>query len=157
MAGRFAANPDYIGYEQCLVRLQELTAAGLDESAAAATVRDTMDGHWLALDGDERRRLSGLSADLYMLSDDEVFERAELADRGADTLGLSLLAARAGGDWETLLALLRKGPTFLSKREIASFREEAYDELGHPEVARLFARHAAKLSAEEVSRKVVHA
>ena len=144
-------------YARLTGRLHDLMATGLGESEEADAVRDAMDGPWKQLSGAERDRLSGLSADLYMFTGEEIIEPAELAERGSDTLGVALLAARTHGDWETVLALLRKGPTFLSKREIASFREEAYDELGHPEVARLFARHAARLSAEEVSRKVVHA
>jgi hypothetical protein len=143
-------------YARLTVRLHELMGAGLGESEEADSVRDQMDGPWKQLTAAERDRLGGLSSDLYMLSDEEVFERAEPAERGPDTLGAALLAARANGDWEAVLALLRKGPTFLSQREVAFFRAEAYDELGQPEIARRFARHAARLSAEEVSRKLVH-
>src|SRR4051812_32501434 len=127
-------SPAYREYARVTTRLHELMVAGLGESEEADVVRDQMDGPWKQLTGPERDHLAGLSADLYMLTDEEILDPAAPAERGANTLGVALLDARTRGDWETVLSLLRKGPTFLSRRETASFRAEAYDELGHPDI-----------------------
>jgi hypothetical protein len=154
MSKCFAENPDYREYERLLIRLHELIASGDGDSGDADALRDRMDGPWKRLSAQEVERLDGLSADLYMLQDDEVFEKADPSERTRETLGLALTEARKRSDWQTVLALLRKGPTFLSKANIAFLRGLSYLHLGHSEASLLFVDYAAALDSPESSHKL---
>src|SRR5436853_6700390 len=103
MEARFWNNPHFVQYETLLRRLHELMAAGKGDTDEADTVRDEMDLPWRALRRKEIARLDGLSADLYMLEDDEVFEAAEPEERTAERLGTELERAWNQGQWETVM------------------------------------------------------
>lgn len=149
MAGRFAENPDFVAYERHLLRLHELNAEGRHESEEADHVRDQMDAPWLGLSHEERDWLGGLSADLYMLTDEEIPEKVDPAERGPDTLGIALSDAKLRGDWGQILKLLRRGPTFFPKPTIAFLRGLYYLRLGHPKVALLFLDYATTLVPQD--------
>ena len=83
-----------------------------------------------------------------MLQDDEIFDPTDLADRTPERLGRALNEAVERGDWEAVLALLRKGPTFLPQHTIAFLRGSAYDALGHKDTAQLFFSHPARIDPQ---------
>src|SRR4051794_3415239 len=105
MPGRFAENHYYVEYEALLKRLHELNATGRGETEEADLLRDEMDRPYGELDAEEIERLRGLSADLQMLQDDEIFEPLEpgedAAERTPEQLRQWLQAARDSGDLET--------------------------------------------------------
>lgn len=146
MGRRFWNNQHFEQYESLLRRLHPLMAAGEGDTDEADAVRDEMDKPWRELSREEIARLDGLSADLYMLEGDEVAEPCHADDRTPERLRAELKAARDRGDWETVLALLRKGPTFIAADQIAFLRARAYEALGHLEASRLFMEHAAELN-----------
>lgn len=141
MSGNFADNPYYIEYENLLKKVHFLIAQGKGDSAEADALRDEMGKPEQELSHEEIMRLNGLSADLYMLQDDEIFEAH---DGTQEQLREDLSAAWERSDWETLLALLRKGPRFLPQDRLAYLRARAYAALGHLDTALLFARFAAE-------------
>jgi tetratricopeptide (TPR) repeat protein len=150
MAALFASNPSYIEYEKLLHELHQLMAQGKGDSPEADLIRDEMDRPWRELSEEEIARLNGLSADLYMLQGDEVFEPLSEAERTRERLGPALKEANDRRDWQEVLALLRKGPQFLSPDQIAVIRAEAYKELGHLDTALMFIDYAAKFEPHTV-------
>jgi hypothetical protein len=146
--GKFVGNPYYVEYERLLRELHRLIAEGRGDTEEADLIRDDMDVPERKLSREEQDRLDGLSADLYMLQEDEVFEPVDPDERTTQRLGVELKSAWDRGDWETVLKLLRKGPAFLSQDRIAYMRAKAYEELGHLETSRLFREYAARINPE---------
>lgn len=142
----FADNPDYVACENLLKQRERLLAEGLGDSQEADALRAAMEAVEPQLSREERTRLNGLSGDLAMLRGAEVFEPTAPAERTPERLGRALRRAWVRREWETLLALLRRGPEFHSPDAIAFFRFAAYDALGHPDTALLFLRHAAQFN-----------
>lgn len=150
MAGRFADNPEYVKAETLLKELHRLISEGKGDSDEADAVREEMDEPWWKLTQEEQARLNGLSADLYMLQGAEVFEPLPQEERTRERLGAALKEAKDRRDWQQVLALLRKGPVYLSPDEIAFIRAEAYKELGHLDTALMFIDYAAMSKPQNV-------
>jgi hypothetical protein len=152
MTSMFAANPNYLEYEDLLKELHRLIAEGKGDSDEADNVREIMEWPERKLTREELDRLEGLSADLYMLQDNEVFEPLEPgedpAERTPDRLMQRLRDAWAQADAETSLAVMRLGPLPLAQAQIAYLRAEAYEQLGHPDTALLFANYAVQLAPQ---------
>src|SRR5438132_3160652 len=96
MSGRFWKNPYFVQYEELLRRLHGLMAAGQGDAEAAGSVRDDMDISWRHLSEEERARLRGLSADLYMIEDDEVLEPGAPGEQSPERLKADLEEAWRG-------------------------------------------------------------
>lgn len=150
----FAQNPAFRAYEQGLIRLSQLDAEGKNDSEEADAVRDAMERPYRQLSQPERDRLRGLSADLYMLQDDEVFEPLQSGQTQAD-LEQELKEAWHRHDMEELLRLLRKGPAYLSEEGLASLRAHAYQSLGCLEAALAFQEYAVQLNPQQVGPQVI--
>jgi tetratricopeptide (TPR) repeat protein len=148
MDGRFAENPSYVEYERLLMALHRLIAEGKGDTDEADAVREQMEWPERNLSRDEMDRLNGLSADLYMLQGNEIFESLPQEERTRETLGIALKEAKDRRDWQKVLDLLRKGPVFLTSDQIAFIRTQAYKELGHLETALAFIEYAASLEPE---------
>jgi hypothetical protein len=144
-SGRFAENPNYVEFERLLIRLNELMARGEGETDDADSLREQMYDLRQGLSPDEEAQLRGLSADLYMLQNDEVFEKVDPAEWPRERLESELKRAWEASDWEGVLGLLRKGPGALSDDQRASARSVCYAALGRREVGLLFAEHALRL------------
>jgi hypothetical protein len=149
MTGKFWDNPYYVEYETLLKKLHRLMAEGKGDSEEADAVRDEMDRPERELSREELARLNGLSADLYMLQDDENFEPSDSDEGAPELLAARLEAAWHGQDWEKVLELLRRGLTSMARDRVAYMRAWAYGELGHPDTALLFMAYAAKLNPRE--------
>jgi tetratricopeptide (TPR) repeat protein len=152
MKAMFADNPHYVEYETRLKELHDLIGEGKGDSDEADEVRDAMDLPYRQLTREEVDRLRGLSADLYMLQDDEIFQRF---DGTQEELRAALQDAWKKQDWERLLGLLRKGPDSLSREGLASLRATAYQGLGHLDTALMFEEYAAQLNPQDTDRKVL--
>jgi len=149
----FADNPIYREYEALLINLDRLMAEGRDETEEGESLRDRLESlHW-KLTKVEQDRLRGLSADLFMLQNDEIAEPLEPGWTSADLEDQTREAWEQQG-MERLLTLLRKRPTFLSEEAIASLRSYAYEKLGHLQPALLFKRHAAQLNPGELGHRI---
>jgi len=139
----FADNPNYVKQEQLLIALHRLIAAGQCDSEAADVVRDDMELTWWHLSGEEQERLSGLSADLYSLVEDEVYQTVD-DPRVAYTLFQRISAADRDRDWATVIELLRQRPISAPAHAVAGIRGHAYLELGHTAPAIEFLTYALK-------------
>jgi hypothetical protein len=149
-SSRFADNPTYVEFERLLVRLNDLMAHSQGETEEADALREQMFDLRSGLDAEEQARLEGLSADLYMLQNDEVCEDSAATGHTPEEFAKLLKRACETQDWSLVLSHLRKGPVFLSREQIASLRGSCYKHLGHTEVAQLFADYAFQLAPGNV-------
>lgn len=138
MQGRFVENPAYVEYETLLKQLHCLIAEGKCESAEADEVRDTMDGPERHLNRPEKARLKGLSADLYMLSGEEITVTPVPPDITVDAFMEELREHERWNDWEGVLGLLRRRPSSMPEGRTAFVRSRAYWALGHADTALRF-------------------
>ncbi len=148
---RFVDNPDYVTYERLLIELHHLIGEGKGDDEEAEALRDQMDDPWYKLSPEEDDRLGGLSADLYMLQGDEVYEPYEGT---REELITALGEALSRNDYENILSLLRKGTPFLRPAQVASLRGRCYAMLGHLETGLLFLRYAAEQEPEQVTHRL---
>jgi tetratricopeptide (TPR) repeat protein len=123
-------------------------AAGAGDSDEADGVRDAMDKPWRHLSREEVARLKGLSADLYLLEDDERRNQADPGGRSPERLSADLNAAVRLQNWEEVLGLLRLPSTLSPPDRVALLRAAAYRDLGHLDAAILFLEYAAKIKPE---------
>lgn len=125
----FAQNPQYLEHERLLKELHDLIKVGKNNTDEANAVREKMEDPWYSLSQEEHDRLSGLSADLYSLSGEEipilltVAEECQLID--------AINTALQNKKWEEALGLYRKGPQIYSARNLAARRATCWYELGH--------------------------
>lgn len=148
---QFVNNPYYVQYERLLEELSHLMAEGKGDTDEADAIRDEMDVPWYKLSQEETDRMRGVSADLYMLQDDEVYESYKGTQ---EELRAALSEALGRNDYEAILALLRKGTSFLRPVQVASLRGRCYAALGHPDTALLFLRYAAAHDPDRAAYRV---
>jgi tetratricopeptide (TPR) repeat protein len=157
MQGKFADNPYYLEYEASLKKLHQMLGRGEGDSDEADALRDEMDRSASELSHEEMKRLKGLSADLYMLQDDEIYAPIEPGEdrsaRDVEHLQAAVTEAWARRDVVATLELLRKGPTRLTPDQLAYIRARAYEELGHLDTALLFMFYAAERNPEDSNYK----
>ena len=148
MSALFFGNSYFVKLEELTRQLHHLIADGKCDTEEADAVRDKMDTPWLRLNGEERECLNGLSADLYMLSNEEVFEPL---DRSKAQLASELESALCCERWTEALALLRKNADVVTTEQRAIVRARAYEALGHHDTALLFLTYAVSLIPHQLS------
>lgn len=144
---RFAANPAYVRCQRLLKELQELMARGEGDSERADAVRDAMEAIRNELDAAESLRIEELSADLYMLTGEEIFQ--DISPEEKATLPQRLQRAFEAGRFEEVLALLRYGADFLPRWFIAHLRGRCWFKLHDYEPAAWFSQYAHELRERE--------
>ncbi len=152
---KFAENPVYVKHEELLRNLHALIASGRADSTEADAIRDEMDDTCLALSQEERDRLGGLSADLYMLTDEEIYERRPPELSSDEALRREAERAYRANDWETLLRLMRYGMPWFPPHRVAFFRARQYDKLRHLATATLFYKKAVEVAPDYAPYQVV--
>ena len=115
-----------------------LMAQGKSETDEADALRDAMEPHWHGLNEAEMERVRWLSEDLYALEGKEMLTEVSANQRTHAWLASRLQAAQENEEWDTVLALLRYGPEYLSSAEVAYYRGFAYSKLGIQPIALLF-------------------
>src|SRR5437773_3491983 len=97
-------------------------AQGRGSSEEARELREEMDAPGMELTTDEIDRVNGISADLYMLSDQEIYQPVEGARPSPGELHRRAEEAWREERWDEVLALLRLGPIDLPPAEVAYLR-----------------------------------
>ena len=138
------AREDYEQYKKLLLQLHEMNRQGTDQTDEADVIRDQMDAPGYRLNEKELERVNGLSADLYMISGEEV----SLPETPPMTLQ-DFLSNCLSKNWDRVLEYFRAGPPGVSERVIASSRALCWGALGDYDVALLFADYALKLSPDD--------
>ena len=126
---KFLDNPNYVRYIELFLQYNQLVADGKGESAKAEALCDEMDYPWTKLSAAEMERAGIISADLDMLTEDEVFRNVPPEQRMAEWLLPRVKEAHSRKDWDTLLALMRNGPDYLPLEALAFCRSIAYERL----------------------------
>ena len=132
-------------YERLLIQLHDLLTEGKGDTDEADAVREAMELPERQLTRAGLSLLNGLSADLYMLQDDEIFETRGEGETEA-TVETKLRTAWERQQWDVALSLLRKNPASLTTEGLATLRAHAYDQLSLRESARRFQQKAAELT-----------
>jgi tetratricopeptide (TPR) repeat protein len=143
----FEQNPSFVEHERLLYRLHEMMLAGQGDTDTADDLRERMELTWWKLSPEERDRLQWLSADLYQIEGDEIYEQVDDADRVAE-LAQEGAVAVAERRWSDVLRLLRSRPSGASPDVVATVRALAYAGLGHPEAALRFIEYGLSIQPE---------
>lgn len=139
------AREHYEKYKKLLLKLHELIRHGKDQTPEADEVRDQMDLPGQNLTELEHDRVSGLSGDLYMISDSEVKEQCTREYTTAE-----FLTEYNSRHWEQVLHILRQSTVQMRIDQVAAVRSVCWEELGDYDVALLFAEYALKLKPDEL-------
>src|SRR5688572_3855704 len=102
----FPTNPNYVQSVRGLHQLHALLLAGRSEDAEADAVRASLERPWRCLSEAERKRITGLSADLDAIggAPGEVQPMNPQAQRRL----VEAFEARQAGEWDKALDLLRR-------------------------------------------------
>ena len=136
-----AMSPNYGAFVRGIRELHRLTVLGKDELPEADVVRDAMDAPWEALSEAERKRASGLSGDLYSISDPPDGRQREM-DAQAQEQFNNAIEARQRGEWDRALELLRQLTDFVAPALLSFLRGSIWLDAGDTETALLFVEHA---------------
>src|SRR6266542_212155 len=135
-------------YADLELRRHHLLLDGKEDSVEIAEAEDRMDNLWTKLDDVQRRSLSGMASDLNWIR-----RKGKPPPKGRKTPEeveateqQELSAAIKLREWHRILHYLRLcAPTFQSAL-LAREREIAYDAIGFPEYARVFAAKAVEFA-----------
>ncbi len=140
----------YLAIIRGLRELHELTAAGRLDSPEADAVRDATDAPWEALTEEEKRRISGLSEDLYSITDLAHAAVKELNPQAQARL-VDIYQARQRGEWDRVFELLRRWGTYLDPSLLSYLRGATWLEAGDLATAAIFYKHASDLQPDNAN------
>jgi tetratricopeptide (TPR) repeat protein len=130
-----------------LLRLHAITQNGETETPEAEAIRDSLEHPWCDLSEAEKKRITGLSEDLYTISDPPS-EPPPMNPQAQRKL-LEALQARQSGDWDTALELLRRWGKHLDPGILSFLRGTVWLAAGDSETATAFFQHAAQLDPND--------
>jgi tetratricopeptide (TPR) repeat protein len=137
-------SPTYRAFVRGIHELHRLSVAGRDESPEADSVRDAMDDPWEAMSDVERKRASGLSEDLFSISDPPTSNMLEMNSQ-SDQILFDVLSAQRRGEWDAALELLRRSDKYLPPALASYIRGSIWEAAGDAETASIFFEHALRL------------
>jgi hypothetical protein len=149
MATEPKANPALVQYEQIILRTREMDREGLLDSPAAAELTEEWNALWDQLSAQEQAIIDGLSGDLYMLDDEEIYHPGRLAEVSPQEVWYEAQYAFQEQDWTRLLEVLRSGLTDLSPQSVAMLRGVAYEALGLRVASQRFTQYAKDIIAKD--------
>ena len=142
----FPTNQNYEKSVEGLRRLHALALSGENESQEADAVRASLEKPWQSLSGIEQRRLTGLSEDLYSISEPPLEPKP--VNPQAHRKLIELYEARQVGEWDKALELLRRWGLHLETKMRSYLFGAIWGEAGDFATAALFFEHAASLEPE---------
>ncbi len=139
----FSTSPGYLQSIRGLHSLHALTVAGSDDSPEADAVRDGLDQYWYDLSKTEQDRITGLSADLFSISEPvkEPLPSNPQVQRKLD----EAREATKSGNWDQALTLLRRWGQHVDPAKLSFLRGTVWHEAGDDRTANLFFEHASLL------------
>jgi tetratricopeptide (TPR) repeat protein len=138
---------NYLVTVRGLRELHRLTVTGRQDSPEADAVRDATDLPWQALTEVEKKRLSGLSEDLYSITDPRQAAPRELNPQVQSRL-VEVYQARQRGEWDRVLELLRRWATYIEPSVLGYLRGTTWRDAGDPQTAAIFLEQAASLQPD---------
>ena len=150
----FQKSPSYHATMSGLLRMHQFSLAGQEESEAADLVRAAMCEPWEGLSKVEKERCTGLSKDLYAISDGPV-QPPEPMNPQTQAKLVEAYEARERGDWDRALELLRRWGKHIPLALISYLRGTIWRSAGEPATAAVFFGHASHLEPENENYQVV--
>jgi hypothetical protein len=138
----FTTSDRYLQSIQGLHRLHALAVAGEDDSPEAEAIRDGLEVPWRGLSDAERKRLTGLSEDLYSISSQP--DLLLPMDSEVQHKLVAALEARRNGEWDEALEVLRQLTRYLEPAVLSYLRGSVWLAAGDDATAALFLRHASE-------------
>jgi tetratricopeptide (TPR) repeat protein len=133
---------NYLATVRGLRELHRLAVVGRQDSPEADAVRDATDVPWQGLTEVEKKRLSGLSEDLYSITDPQPAAQPEMNPQVQARL-VDVDEARRRGEWDRALELLRRWASSIEPSVLSYLRGFTWLEAGDPETAALFFEDAS--------------
>lgn len=143
--------PKSVSYETTmrgLLHMHQLAITGHSESDEADRVRESMSDIWDDLTKGEKARFTGLSKDLYAISDGHESPPERITQKQAEKKLFEAFEARTRCDWDKSLELLRMCAEHVSPARLSYFRGRVWQEGGEHKVAEVFFENATKLEPE---------
>ena len=131
-----------------MMQLHLLMRDGKSETDEADAIRDQLDAPWKHLTEQEADRIRNLSADLASLESDSPFHHPERGGITRTEIGDRIKSARRANEYEKILSILRQHAEDVSADHAAFLRGWCYEQLGEPDVAKLFFSYASRLDEE---------
>jgi len=144
---QFSTGMAYVRSIRGLLRLHALAELGQDDSPDADAVRDGLEHPWYDLSEVEKKRLAGLSEDLYSVS--EPAGQPLPPNPEAQRKLLEAVEARQAGEWDKALDLLRRWGKHLDPAVLSFLRGSVWQKAGDSETAVAFYQHAARLDPSD--------
>ena len=113
-------------------------------------MRDATDVPWQALTEVEKKRIGGLSEDLYSITDPPQVAPHEMNPQVQSRL-VEVDQARHRGEWDRALELLRHWAASIEPSVLSYLRGFTWLGAGDPETAAIFFEHASELQPENGS------
>jgi len=142
------SKPDVViaaAYSRWLNTILETHAKQLWDAADGDLDDDELNENWELLPEQLRRRLWGLSSDLFSLVDNEKFSDADWEPIPLQELANRLEESFQKRQWDEVLDLLRRRPRFVASDHVSYIRGRAWQELGQHDVALKFFDNASRL------------
>ena len=110
-----------------------MIAVDQDDTPEADAIRDSMDDPWYELSEVERKRINGLSEDLYSISDppEPVLDPNPQFQRKL----VEATEARQAGEWDKALEILRRWKRYIDPALLAYLRGSVWFDAGDPATA----------------------
>lgn len=141
-------------YERGILELHALLATGRGEAPEADALRDSLARFWHSLPDDQRDLYDGLTADLYMVSQNEVFlPSSQTSETSIPSLRRMVAQAFEGKDFTRCLQLLRSRAGIIPPYKAAFVRGRCCQHLGLHHFAWTFLNHAAQLDPDNESTR----
>ncbi|MCI0461322.1 MAG: hypothetical protein L0Z62_30610 [Gemmataceae bacterium] len=140
----FPKSPSYEAVIRGLLRMHQLTIAGQDESDEADALRESMNEPWEGLSAVERERVTGLSKDLYTISDQPAPAPEQMNPQAQGKL-IEAFEARERGEWDRALELLRRWGKYIPTAMLSYLRATTWQGAGDLATAAVFFAHASHL------------
>lgn len=139
----FLKSPSYQAELSALLRMHQLSVAGKEESEEADLIRESASDYWDELSKTEKDRLTGLSKDLYEISDGPPPQ--EPMSGQAQIKLMEAYEARDRGDWDKALAFLRESSRHIPPPLLSYLRGRIWESAGNASAAAIFLEHACHL------------
>lgn len=138
---------NYLAVVRGLRELHRLRTVEREDSPEADAVRDATDLPWEGLTEEEKKRLSGLSEDLYSVSNQQRPTVLELKPQAQSRL-VDAVQAQQRGEWDRVFEILRRWADYIDPALLSYLRGATWLEAGDPETASLFLEHASVLQPD---------
>lgn len=142
-----ASSPSYQAVVRALLQIHRLTLDGQDESEEAEALRESMNEPWESLSEVEKKRVTGLSKDLYEISDGPAQAPEPMNPQAQGKLN-DAYEARGQGEWDRAFELWRRWGKYVPAPLLSYLRGTVWREAGDTVTAAVFFEHASQLEAD---------